>query len=99
MKARLNTNNVLRLDGRSFFNRLLRFFPNWDYKFDQLCSGENIRNLNPVDKDHLKCNCTNGSHLIGVREPILYSLNKPPGCKNLFEPETVLCQKLRMNLL
>ena len=45
-------------------------------------------NFEGNDEDLLKCNCINGSFVIGVREPILYSfpLDKPPGHKIYKEP-------------
>ena len=40
-------------------------------------------NINGIDKSHLKCDCFNGSFVIGIREHILYTfaLDKPPGHK------------------
>ena len=40
-------------------------------------------NITGIDKDHLKCDCIDGSIVNGTREPILFSftLDKPPGHK------------------
>ena len=90
-KTRLNTNNNSILDGKSFFNILLGVSPPWDYKSDQIYFSEKIININPIEKSQLKCNCINGSILNVARESKLYSFNldKPPGYKVYFEPETI----------
>ena len=82
-----------------FFYTILEFSPHWDYKniasYDREYHSEKYRDLIIFDKSHLKCDCTGGSVLNGVRQPILYSfvLGKPPGQKVFSETETNQCKK------
>ena len=54
-----------------------------------------IVNLGNTNKIHLKCDCIDGSVVNGLRQPILYSfvLDKKPGYKVFFEPETIHYKK------
>ena len=58
-------------------------------------------NITGIDEVHLKCNCINGSIVIGVREPILYSfaLSSPPGHKIYKEPRIKLFKKVNRSVL
>ena len=49
-------------------------------------------NITGIDKVHLKCVCINGSIVIGVRKPILFSfgLSSPPAQKNFSQPRVKL---------
>ena len=107
MKFALGT---LRFDKQSFFHTLLGFSPYWDYKpnnSNQVLipgvypSDKIILNLNTVDKNHLKCDCFNGSIQDEVRQPILYSfvLDKPAGYKVFCEPETIHYKKMKKSVL
>ena len=48
--------------------------------------------ITTTDKVHLVCHCVDGSHVNGIREQILFSINinAPPGYKVIKEPTTVL---------
>ena len=58
-------------------------------------------NITGIDKIHLKCDCTNGSIVNGVREPILYSfsLSSPPGHKIYKAPRIKLFKKINKSVL
>ena len=96
---------VLRFDENSFFNTVLGFSTNWDYKNPigrgDLYHSEKNRNLSLIKKIHLNCDCVDGSVLNGVRQPILYSfvLKKPPRTKFFSEPETTHYKKLNKSVL
>ena len=64
-----------------FFNTLLGFIPNWDYKSPGDYTSDKILNLNITNKNHLKCDCIDGTIQDGKRQSILYSfvLDKKPG--------------------
>ena len=83
---------TLRFDERSFFHTSLGFEPYWEYKptnsnhvaLPGVYTGDKIiLNLNTIDKNHLKCDCIDGSIQDGVRQPILFSfvLDKASGYK------------------
>ena len=61
-----------------------------------ICKSIKPNNITGVVEIHLKCNCTIGSILNGVREPILYSsaLDKPPDQKIYKEPTIKLFKKI-----
>ena len=101
---------TLRLDERSFFHTLLGFEPYWEYKLINsnhvaipgVYTGDKIfLNLNTIDKNHLKCDCIDGSIQDGVRQPILFSfvLDKPSGYKFFCEPETIHYKKINEAVL
>ena len=58
-------------------------------------------NITRIDKIHLKCDCTQGSFVNGIREPILYSfaLSSPPGHKIFKEPKIKLFKKIIKSVL
>ena len=70
---------------------------NW---FEDRISDEPV-NITGVDKVHPKCFCINGSVVVGIRKPILYSfaLDKPPGHKVHKEPGIKLFQKVNKSVL
>ena len=93
LRFNLYKNQTLIFAKKSSFYTILRFTKShWGSLGDidgyiQLLSGRyksdkpvNIAGLNKV---HLKCECLNGSIVIGVQETLLYSfgLDKPPGHK------------------
>ena len=57
--------------------------------------------ITTTDKVHLECDCVDGSHVNGIREQILFSinLNAPPGYKVIKEPTTVLYKKMNKTRL
>ena len=87
---------VLRFDGKPFFTTIFCFSLHCDYKGDNEYFSEKNRNLNVIDKIHLKCDVIDGSIQNGLTQPILFSFNwdKPSGYKILFEPETVHYKKV-----
>ena len=72
---------AIRFDEKSFFNTILGFNPNWDYKHYNEYISQKIVTLTSTNKLHLKADVTDGSVVHGLRQPILYSfvLDKPPG--------------------
>ena len=58
-------------------------------------------NITRIDKSHLKCDCTQGSVVNGIRAPILYSfsLPSPPGHKIYKEPRVKLFKKINKSVL
>ena len=105
-----STFGTLRIDKKSFFHRLLKFEPCWDYKPTNaihadspgvITSDEIILNLNTIKKIHLKCDCIDGSIQDGMGQPILFSfvLDKPSGYKVFCEPETIHFKKINKSVL
>ena len=92
---------MLRFDERSFLHTLLGFTPYWDYKPPDLYTSDKILNLNTINKIHLKCDCIDGSIQDGIRQPKLYSfvLDKKPGFKIFYEPETIHYKKFKKSVL
>ena len=92
-----------------FFDTLLGFSPNWDYKptnsnhdaIPGVYTSDIILNLSSTNKIHLKCDCIDGSIQDGVRQPILFSfvLDKLPGYKVFSEPETIHYKKINKSVL
>ena len=93
-----STFGTLRFDKKSFFNTLLGFTPDWDFKQTNafhsdghgVCTIGKFLNLSIIKKFPLKCDIIDGSIEDGVRQPILFSfvLNKPSGYKVFCQPET-----------
>ena len=102
LKSNLKINQTLVFTENSFFNKNLAFTHSRSHPlvdidgFYQLIAGsyksDKPINTTGVDKFHLKCDCINGSIIIGVREPILYSfaLSSPPRHKVYKEPRIKL---------
>ena len=92
---------TLRFDERSFFHTLLGFTPYWDYKPSGVYTSDKILNLKTINKIHLKCDCIDGSIQDGISQPILYSfvLDKKPGFKIFYEPETIHYKKINKSVL
>ena len=94
LRSNLTTNKTKRSTRRSFFNTILGFTlshsrPLGDIKgFIQKVRGayESLKpnNITRMDKNHLTCDCDNGSIVFGIREPIMYSfaLDQPPVIKD-----------------
>ena len=74
----------------SELNKVLGF-TNKDYQAGTHTSEKPVM-ITATDKVHLKCDCVDGSIVIGIREQILFSFNlsAPPGYKIIKEPTTVL---------
>ena len=92
---------TLRFDKKSFFHTLLGHDPYFDYKVPGVYTSEKILNLNSTNKNHLKCDCIDGSIQNGLRQPILYSfvLDKPSGYKIFSEPETIHYKNINKSVL
>ena len=103
------TFGVLRFEVKSFFDTLMGFAPNWDYKHTNAIHADNlgvytshkILNSSIIGKIHSKCYVIDGSVVNGIREPILLSFifSKPPGNKNFCEPGTIHCKKLNESVV
>ena len=86
---------TLRFDKDSFFNTLLGFDPNWDYKPPHTYTSDKNLNLSTTNKIHLKCDVRDGSIQNGVRQPILFCFTSDilSGYKVFCEPQTVRYKK------
>ena len=53
--------------------------------------------ITTTDKVHLKCDCVDGSIVIGVREQKLFPVNlsAPPGYKIIKEPNIIIYKKIK----
>ena len=111
LKSNLKTNQTLLFTEKSFFYTILGFTRSHSYPLDdidgfyQLIEGsyksEKPINITGIDKNHLKCDCIQGSIVNGSREPILYSfaLSSPPGHKIYKEPRVKLFKKINKSVL
>ena len=61
---------AIRFDEKSFFNTVLGFTPDWDYKHYNKYTSQKIVNLGRTNKIHLKCDCIDGSVVKGLKQPI-----------------------------
>ena len=111
LKSNLKINQTLIFTEKSFFYTILGFTQSGSYPLDdidgfyQIIAGsyksDRPINITGIDKIHLKCNCTQGSIVNGIREPILYSfaLCSPPGHKIYKEPRVRLFKKINKSVL
>ena len=111
LKSNLKTNQTLIFTEKSFFYTILGFTRSQSYPLDdlegfyQLIAGsyksERPINISGIDKNHLKCDCIQGSIVNGLREPILYSfaLSSPPGHKIYTEPRVKLFKNANKSVL
>ena len=93
LKSNLKINQTLIFTEKSFFHTILGFTQSRSYPLDDIDGFyQNIAgsyksdrpiNITGIDKNHLKCDCVQGSIVNGKREPILFSfaLSCPPGHK------------------
>ena len=107
LKSNLKTNQTLLFIDKSFFFTILGYTqshqgPLNDIEgFYQILAGSYKSNrpinITGIDKVHLKCDCTQGSIMNGVRETILYSfaLSSPTGYKIYKEPKVNLFKKIK----
>ena len=105
LKTNLKTNQTLIFINKIFFYTLLGFTQSHSYPLDdldgfyQLIAGsyksDKPINITGIDKNHLKCDCIQGSIVKGIREPVLYSfaLSSPPGHKIYKEARVKLFKK------
>ena len=94
MKTKLVVNTKVvakRFDEKSFFSFALGFTPPWDFQKYNEHPSENIINLSTIDKIRWKNDCNDGSVVIELRQPILFSfvLDEPCGYEVFREPETI----------
>ena len=111
LKSNLKSNQTLIFTEKSFFYTILSFTRSRSYPLDdidgyyQLIAGsyksDKPINVTGIDKNHLKCDCIQGSIVNGVRERILYSfaLSSPPGHKIYKEPRVKLFKKVNKSVL
>ena len=111
LKSNLKSKQTLIFTKKSFFNTILAFtrshsYPLYDIDgFLQLIAGsykgDKPINFTGIYKVHLNCDCINGSIVIGIREPILYScaLSSPPGHKIYKESRVKLFKKINKSVL
>ena len=86
---------AIRLDEKSFFNTVLGFAPDWDYKNYNEYISQKIVNLSTTNEIHLKCDVMDSSVVNGLRQAIHFNfvLYKLPGYKVFCEPETIHFKK------
>ena len=85
----------IRFDDKSFFNTVLGFTPDWDYKsYNEHFSQKSV-NLSSTNKIHLTCDVILGSSVNGLTQPSFFSfvLAKPSGYKVFCELETIHFKK------
>ena len=111
VKSNLKINQTSIFTEKSFFYTISGFNQSSSHPLDdidgfyQLIAGsyksEKPINITGNDKIHLKCDCINGSIVIGVTEPILFSftLSSPPGHKIYKEPRIKLFKKINKSVL
>ena len=92
---------AIRFDEQLFLSTILGFTPHCDYQHYNKYISPKIVNLSSKNKIQLKCYWIDGSVVVGLRQPILYSfvLDKLPGSKVLTEPETKHNKKLNKSVL
>ena len=97
MKSVLTTSNPIHFN--SELNKVLGFTQS-DYPSGTHTSEKPVM-ITTTDKVHLKCDCVDGSIVIGIREQIFFSVNlsAPPGYKIIKEPTTVLYKKINKTRL
>ena len=105
LKSNLKTNQTLIFTEKSFFYSILGFTRSQSYPLDDIdgfyqliadsYKSDKPINITGIDKNHLKCDCIQGSIVNGIREPILYSfaLSSPPSHKIYKEPRVKLFKK------
>ena len=111
LKSNLQINQTLIFTEKSFFYTILGFTQSRSYPLDdidgfyQIIPGsyksDKPINISGIDKNHLKCDCIQGSIVNAIREPILYSfaLSSPPGHKIYKEPRVKLFKKVNKSVL
>ena len=111
LKSNLKINQTLVFTEKSFFYTILGFNQSRSYLLDdidgfyQLIAGlyksDRPINITGIDKNHLKCDCIQGSIVNGIRGPILYSfgLSSPPGHKIYKELRVKLFKKVNKSVL
>ena len=111
LKSNLTTNKSIRFTKKSFFYVILGFTQSHSRElgdipsFIQLIPGgyksDKPINITGIDKNHLKCDCINGSIVNGTREPFLFSfaLSSKPGHKMYKEPRVKLFKKINKSVL
>ena len=110
-KSNLKINQTLIFTNKSFFYSILGFTLSHSYPLDDIdgfyqliagsYKGDKPINITGIDKNHLRCDCIDGSIVNGIREPILYSfaLSSPPGHKLYKEPRVKLFKKINKSVL
>ena len=111
LKSNLKINQTLIFTEKSFFYTILGFTQSHSYPLDDIYGfyqsikgsyeSDKPINITGIDKNHLKCDCIQGSIVNGVREPILFSfaLSSPPDHKIYKEPRVKLFKKVNKSVL
>ena len=113
MKAKLAVKTSIlagRLDENSVLSTNLGFTPHWDYEQNYKSVGEanentiqkfNLNRFAILDNKHLKSDCTNGSGVNGLLQPILFSflLTKSTVYKKTCKPERMYYKKTNKSSL
>ena len=111
LKSNLKFVQTLLFTEKSFFYTILGFIRSHSYPLDDIhgfyqliagsYTGDRPINITGIDKNHLKCDCINGSIVNANREPILYSfaLSSPPGHKKIKERRIMLFKKVNKSVL
>ena len=111
LKSNSKNNQVFTFTIKSFFNEIIGFSQSRSNLLGdidgsyQLIAGsyksDRLINITVADKISLKCDCFNGSFVIGIREPILYSLalDQPPRRKLYREPGIKIFKKINKSVL
>ena len=99
----ISMKSVLTTSYSIYFNSeliTLLGFTNKDYQAGTHISEKPVM-ITTTDKVHLKCDCVDGSIVIGIREQILFSFNlsAPPGYKIIKEPNIILYKKINKTRL
>ena len=110
-KSNLKNNQTLKFTNKSSFFKILGFTQSHSYPLDDIdgfyqliarsYKSDKPIKITGIDKVHLKGNVVDGSLVIGVRKPILYSfaLDQPPGHKIYKEPRIKLFKKINKRVL
>ena len=103
------TFGTLRLDEKSFLYTLLGLLRFWNKKSTNarrvdspaVSTNQMILHLSTINKNHMKCDCIDGSFKNGLKQPILYNFNldKPNGYKVFCQPETTQFKKVSKPVL
>ena len=92
---------AIPFDENSFFGTTLGFISGRDYKHYNEYTSQKLVHLRTTIKIHLKCDVIDGSILVGLRQPILFSfiLDKSAGYQASCEPETIRYKKINKSVL
>ena len=111
LKSISKISQTLIFTEKSFFYTTLGFTLSRSYPLDDIggsyhfiagsYKSDRAINITGNDKNHLKCDCIQGSIVNGIQKPILYSfaLSSPPGHKIYKEHRIKLLKKINKSVL